>query len=241
MFVKKDVDGVLLKSNYIYRYERKFFIDNMSKCKVEGIIKLNPANFKEIYKERIINNIYFDTLSQNSYSDNVDGNMNRIKSRIRWYGSLFGEIANPTLEFKIKKGLLGKKSSYSLNGFKLDVNFQYKMIMKIIYQANLPQVRMEYIQSQNPILLNTYIRKYYLSSDRKYRITIDSDQAFYKIGNYNNSFSNKYKDNTKIILELKYDENFDNNAHQITNYFPFRLTKSSKYTAGIEKVMNAIQ
>jgi len=94
-----------MRSNNIYRYERKFFIDNMSKRKVESIIKLNPANFKEIYKERIINNIYLDSLSKNSYTDNIDGNMERTKSRIRWYGSLFGEIANPILEFKIKKGL----------------------------------------------------------------------------------------------------------------------------------------
>ena len=94
-----------MRSNNIYRYERKFFIDNMSKRKVESIIKLNPANFKEIYKERIINNIYLDSLSKNSYTDNIDGNMERTKSRIRWYGSSFGEIANPILEFKIKKGL----------------------------------------------------------------------------------------------------------------------------------------
>jgi hypothetical protein len=230
-----------MKRNFIYRYERKFLINNLSKQKVESIIKINPANFKEIYKERIINNIYFDTLSQNSYSDNIDGNMDRIKSRIRWYGTLFGEIANPNLEFKIKKGLLGKKSSYALNGFKLDSNFQHKMIMEIISLSNLPLVTMEYIQHQNPILLNSYSRKYYLSSDKKYRITIDSVQIFYKIGNLNNSFSNKYKDNTNIILELKYDEFSDDNAHQITKYFPFRLTKSSKYTTGIERILGALQ
>ena len=44
-----------------FRYERKYFIENMSRETIETLIKLHPAIFREIYCERRVNNIYFDS------------------------------------------------------------------------------------------------------------------------------------------------------------------------------------
>jgi hypothetical protein len=40
-----------------------------------------------------------------------------------------------------------------------------------------------------------------------------------------------------VIMELKYDECNDLSAEKITNSFPFRLTKSSKYIMGIQATL----
>jgi hypothetical protein len=43
--------------------------------------------------------------------------------RVRWYGSLFGPILRPVMEFKVKQGLAGRKESFPLQPFVLDETF----------------------------------------------------------------------------------------------------------------------
>ena len=43
------------------RFERKFVIPRISKFQVEKFIKTHPGVFSEIFHERQVNNIYFDT------------------------------------------------------------------------------------------------------------------------------------------------------------------------------------
>ena len=116
----------------IYRYERKYFITEITGKDIDYIVKIHPAMFSEIFHERSVNNIYFDSPELNNYFDNIDGNMYRVKSRIRWYGRTFGVIEKPVLELKIKNGLLGRKVSYSLDTFKLDGHFNMQKIVQII-------------------------------------------------------------------------------------------------------------
>jgi SPX domain protein involved in polyphosphate accumulation len=217
------------------RYERKFLITDFSVKDVEQMIKLHPARFSEIYYERVINNIYLDTLGFSNYYDNVEGETERLKARIRWYGELFGTIENPVLEFKIKKGLLGKKESYPLLPFVMDTNFSKEQVKQAI-SATPPQIR-DLINSLKPALLNRYTRKYFISADGQFRITIDSRLTFYRIGYVGNTFLNKSVDYKTTVLELKYDSSMEVEAKQIGNMFPFALTKSSKYLQGIEKAL----
>ena len=46
----------------------------------------------------------------------------------------------------------------------------------------------------------------------------------------------KITDNNSIILELKYDANNDYSSDRISNFFPFRMTKISKYVTGLNKL-----
>ena len=220
----------------IYRYERKYFITQITGKDIDSIVKLHPAIFSEIFHERSVNNIYFDTPELNNYFDNIDGNMYRVKSRIRWYGRTFGVIEKPVLELKIKNGLLGRKVSYSLDTFKLDGHFNMQKIVQIIQNTNIPEIVTIGIKSSQPTLLNKYNRKYFLSADKRYRITIDTNQVFYRIGSQNNFFLNKIKNDLNVILELKYNIDADDDVNRITEHFPFRLTKSSKYISGVEKI-----
>ena len=55
----------------------------------------------------------------------------------------------------------------------------------------------------SPSLMNSYQRSYYLSYDKKYRITVDNNLLFYSI----NPISNYFKtltDEYKVVIESKY-------------------------------------
>jgi SPX domain protein involved in polyphosphate accumulation len=219
-----------------YRYERKFLIRDLSVQEIETIIKLHPNFFSEIYYQRNVNNIYFDSLELESYQDNVTGSAQRVKTRIRWYGELFGLIEKPVLELKIKSNLLGRKESFLLSPFDLNRDFSFKTVFDVIEKSDVTDLIKERFNYLQPVLLNRYKRKYFQSADKKYRITVDSEMSFRKIGKYNNSFLSTVNDKVNVILELKYDYKNEENAKNITNLFPFRLTKSSKYLSGVDSI-----
>jgi len=218
------------------RYERKFLITDYTHLDVEQLIKFHPACFSQIFHERTVNNIYFDTMGLNNYYDNIDGQKQRSKVRIRWYGDLFGKIISPVLEYKIKTGLLGKKESYPLQSFILDHTFDKAQIINATNSDSLPKNIKNEIAQLHPTLLNSYKRKYYLSADKNFRITIDHHLAYYKIGYTENTLINKSIDHHSTVLELKYSSTLEDEAKSIANMFPFTLTKNSKYLQGLERV-----
>lgn len=217
-----------------YRFERKFFIQNIERQSVENIILHHPALFNEIYHERYVNNIYFDSLHFTNFIDNIDGNMFRTKYRIRWYGDIFTMVEKPVLELKIKKGLMGDKKSFPLVPFKLDIGLNASMLNDVIQNSKINSKLKFNLQGQEPVILNRYKRKYYQSYDKKFRITVDDDQSFFKINKYNNTFLQKHHDNNNVIIEIKYDKKYDNEVAQISSQFPFRITKSSKYARVVD-------
>lgn len=218
-----------------WRYERKFVVSGLSKHEVESIILLNPALFAEIFHERKVNNIYFDTIEFDNYLDNIVGFSKRLKVRIRWYGDLFGVVNRPVLEIKIKDGLVGSKISYPLEQFSLSEDITIDTIYEIFKSsAGIPEAVKYELLCTNFSILNNYRRKYYLSADNDFRITIDSDLNYYKIHNYDNTFLNVNEDKITVVVELKYDSDKDSYADSITSHLPFRLYKSSKYVSGIE-------
>ena len=220
-----------------FRYERKFFISDLTRQQVETIVKMHPAFFSEIYHRRFINNIYFDTPGLKNYYDNLDGMAQRKKVRIRWYGELFASIESPLLELKCKYGLMGKKDSFTIPRFEMGRHFAHSEIAAAIEgDPGFPETAKAEFKTLVPVLLNRYSRKYYRSADGNYRITIDTGMVFYAVGNWGNSFAGRITDNDNIVLELKYDAPWDDHADEVTTCFPFRLSRSSKYVTGIQKL-----
>ncbi len=219
-----------------YRYERKFRVTNLNKYEVENSILFHPYFFKEIFHERFINNIYFDTLKYRCLHDNLEGAANRMKIRIRWYGDLFGSIKKPVLEIKNKKGSVGNKMSSAMRSFDFSKDTDIKMLPNFTnYQFEDTDID---FASLIPSILNRYKRKYFMSYDGKYRITIDTEQEFFKIKKDKNNFLESYQDDESVIVELKYNIDDNEECKYITSLFPFRLTKNSKYVNGLEKILN---
>lgn len=219
-----------------YRFERKFLVDDLSLPQLEMIIKLNPGFFTEVFHVRQINNIYFDSYELANYFENVDGQSRRTKVRIRWYEETFGHVNKPVLEFKIKSGLLGLKESFRMKPFEVNEAAFRKPLADFLEESGIPENVSIRLNDLQPTLLNRYKRRYFMSADRKLRLTLDWDLEFFRI----NSDSRQLTHSVKVpsrILELKYSFEDETSAIKVSNAFPFRLTKSSKYVEGINYLM----
>lgn len=219
-----------------YRFERKFVFENKQAAYVESLVKNHPANFHEIFRQRHINNIYFDKPDLDFYFNNSDGKSKRLKVRIRWYGTTFGSIQEPVLEFKIKEGELGMKKSFPLPDFIIENGFNAQNIVQLIRQADLPKAIGEQMNGLQPRLVNSYCRSYYRSFNHHFRFTVDHDLDYFPFSQNHNLFLHKMADWNKVILELKYDQEYATEVDRITRYLPVRLSKFSKYVAGIDKL-----
>ena len=205
------------------RYERKYKIESISPEVVRQVVMNHPASFKKIYPDRKVNNIYFDNPELTAYFDNVSGVANRQKLRVRWYGNDIFKIENPKLEIKIKSNLLGYKKSLPVDHFKLT---DLKALSKeISHKSNTYSIF-------QPTLINAYLRSYYGTTDRKFRITIDRNLQYFSLLNAK-KFTRFQIEDPSVILELKYDEHLDDDAEFILQNIPFRFSKSSKYVTGL--------
>jgi hypothetical protein len=220
------------ESQQDWRYERKFLVGNSDMPMLEQTILSNPMYFRKLYAERQINNIYFDTADFICLVQNVDGQALRRKIRLRWYGDTFGHITKPVLEIKIKEALVGRKRRYKLQPFYLSKSFDKQTVSHCFANSDLPETVASSLRTMPPTLLNSYIRRYYISANRQYRLTLDYNLKFYTIAAGGKTAFRQRKSND-LIIEIKYDADYDDNVDQITNAFPFRLTKSSKYVQGI--------
>jgi SPX domain protein involved in polyphosphate accumulation len=217
-----------------FRHERKFIIDQLCHQEIEHLIKYNPAMFSEIFYERRVNNIYFDSLGLTNYHENLSGISERLKIRIRWYGKVFGVIKKPVLELKIKKNELNQKMSFPLKAFMLDKKLSLKLLQKVFLKSNLPEWLSESLKLYSPVFLNSYKRKYFISADKKCRITLDKDLCFFRINNKNNSFYENIKKREFYVLEVKYLPQDHEKIPKITNHLLFRLSAHSKYVSGVD-------
>lgn len=219
-----------------FRYERKFLAEGISVEQVHSIIKLHPAMFVMAYPARFVNNLYLDTEEMGNYFDNVDGVENRQKVRIRWYGDLFGEILKPVLELKVKRGLVGTKFQYPFTPFQLGRGFSRNHYRAAMAQTQLPSLLTGAMRMLNIVLLNRYYRWYYATKDGRFRITLDTQMQFHHVAQLNNHFVHQQSEHNYFVVELKYQLQDEREAQRVSSSLPFRVSKSSKYIQGIERV-----
>lgn len=219
-----------------FRYERKFMVDQLDVFQVRAMVKRHPGMFYEPYPPRYVNNLYLDTKGMDNYFANVNGVGERRKVRIRWYEELFQDIEKPVLEFKFKRGLVGTKRAYRIAPFSLDHRFDHRYCQEILRQTDLPAHVMYHMLELNVVLCNRYHRYYFATRDQRFRVTLDTEMTFYQVKRANNRFVHKHADYKHIIVELKYLEPMDMEAQRVAGFFPFNVTKSSKYVTGIERV-----
>jgi SPX domain protein involved in polyphosphate accumulation len=182
--------------------------------------------FKRHYTDRKINSFYYDTITNKSISDNIDGISNRDKLRLRWYGE--NRLPNDcTLEIKHKRNSVGFKSNLH---FKNLINFNCHNSLRNILIKNSNGLFKEYLKFYSfPVSLITYDRSYYRSINKKIRLTIDSDISYFKQYNNNFNFHNTMQLNPSIIIEFKFDICDRQFLSHNLQDFPFRISKNSKY------------
>ena len=222
----------LINKKIPWRYERKYIIPSKISNDIEYLILTSRANFNEAYNERLINSIYLDNDNFDFYRSSIEGSYIRNKIRFRWYGK--NTYSNINLEIKSKHGVVGRKRNYKLP--KADVksltNFNYTKILNITNE--LEHDSSICFANLGMKLYVSYIRKYFLSFDEKYCITIDRNLKFSRL-DYNQNMNNLILiDDNSVILEIKYNVEDDELAYRLQENLPIRLDKFSKYTRGID-------
>ena len=215
-----------------FRFERKF-TTTVPYREAMGFIRSNPALYTEIYQERYINNIYFDDLRLSNYFANDDGIKDRLKTRVRWYGDLSGDVAKPALEIKVKRGWAGEKPTFRLQPFRFHSNFTMWDAQDIFRRSDLPGWIRQRVASESPSVVNRYARRYFLSADGNCRLTIDRDLRFYRVPHPGAFVPRFYEPRATLIIELKYLCRGDHAIDRFTNDFRFRMNKFSKYANGV--------
>jgi hypothetical protein len=217
------------------RYERKFRIESCSRSVAEHTILRHRALFREIFHERYVNSIYYDTTDLRLYFQNVDGDAERDKVRIRWYGDLIGTHPNTVLERKRKYGLVGTKESTSIGALNFVPGVSGRELVAAIDREGVPELLRATSRSLRPVLHVRYRRRYYRTVCGRFRVTIDDKLSFVRLVPGFNSLAHRASDSA-IILELKYALDDDAAAVAIASALPFRMTRNSKYVVGVDKL-----
>lgn len=197
----------------------------MSARGVRSYLDMHPLGFSELYPDRQVNNIYLDTPELDLFTENVHGDAERKKYRIRWYGEDLTVAKDPVLEIKRKLNELGDKV---LQPLEHDLDLKNNRIIR------------EYIEEHcrtgldlGPVLMNSYKRSYLTSFDGRFRATIDWDLRFHSL-NYPMLEPDMFAKDDAVILEVKYEREFDNEWKKCSGNIPFRVGKNSKYVIGVQ-------
>jgi SPX domain protein involved in polyphosphate accumulation len=212
------------------RYEIKYvYPDNYADFLARDVLSL-PGIFSEIYYERQVNNVYYDTPALTDYFDARNGIPRRSKTRVRWYGEL-GEIKNPTLERKLKKGFAGAKSSASLAEYRLGENIA---ALKEISQDGYMVPGLFEVANRIPTLVNTYKRRYFATPDDLCRITVDYDLRYYSLTSVETGFGISGE---RTVLEVKFEQEDLPLASELMQALGRHIGKNSKYVHGVSWVL----
>lgn len=219
------------------RQEIKCVVDGLSGHSFETWVKTQLAGFNSVYPDRIINNMYFDTVDLRCFTDNLAGISKRTKCRLRWYGDN-KESKQAVLEFKLKHNRLGKKESYNISFKKPFLETKFSELCNEIRKQLPPEASILFSNINNPILINRYSRSYYAANDGMARITVDGGLVTYdqRFGLRPNL---KHKANTPnfTILECKFLSVESGSVKSLVSSLPHRVTKSSKYAIGVQAIL----
>ena len=204
----------------IFRYERKFIINNMTIPELENLLRNSTLKFKKDFPGRNVNSIYFDDHKSKSILENLDGNNFKTKFRLRWYGDK-KQIGSPILELKKKQSYINSKELFKIRNFK-KTKFSKNNIDLILKAL---KKNYNFLLNKSAISSTHYNRLYFVSSINDIRATVDFNINYFDI--QNSIKLNKYSET--IILEIKYKNYDDKMVRQNLENISFRISKNSKY------------
>jgi len=214
------------------RYELKFVAEPTEYHRVLNWLSHHNLCLKSEYPDRQVNNIYFDSFNHSSYCENIYGSSSKSKVRFRWYGCS-REPINGSLEIKCKRNQLNWKLIYKVQGAPGENSNDWKTIRSNIRQQ-LPLEGRKWIEMNPlPVLINRYKRKYFISNDKKIRVTLDSDLQIYdQTRKLSPNYSLKANLPKVLVLEIKFDRKLRNYAVSMLGDIPLRASRFSKYVSG---------
>lgn len=220
------------------RYEVKFAGSQADLPRVQAWIDTNRCGLFRAFPDRVVHSVYLDTFDLSAYQDNVAGISQRAKMRFRWYGE---GLAPPrgTLEIKCRKDSIGWKWSWPIEQT-LDLQALTWQSFLDTIKRPLPDAFRFMLEANATVsLVNRYVRSYFESRDRRLRVTLDRDLAFFpQMGRARPALLHGARHPDAVVLELKCavaDRGLG--ARALANV-PLRASRHSKYAVGVESLLN---
>jgi hypothetical protein len=210
------------------RVEIKYDIFSIKKFFLENWIKSQKSLIKK-YPNRIIKTIYYDSFDLGAAIQNLSGESNRVKYRLRYYIES-GIITDTKFEIKIKKNDINYKKIINL-GRKIEDIDLMNPLSHLLKNNNIEDdlvYNVCLVKKLYPILEISYLRSYYNFFNSI--VTVDKNIT-YQIKN-KNYYLKKVIDDSNV-LELKILISDLKDQKKLKNIIPFRLTRFSKYTKGL--------
>jgi len=218
------------------RYELKFVTYDVNYFLIKHWIKMSQHNFFREYNNRIVNNIYFDSLNFKSFTDNVDGQSKRVKTRYRWYGK-FEKQSYGNMEFKIKRNVFGYKKTYNIKDLIINEKKNFRYINNKIFNELPQNIGIFFKQNDNPQIINQYEREYFKTKNQEFSVTIDRNIKIFDQRKSNNpNISRKTISQNYIVLEIKFDRKSRKDIEDLISNIPIRISKNSKYINAFRSV-----
>lgn len=217
------------------RREVKFISNEIFLSKILTWVSTSRLFLTKQFKQRSVNNIYYDTYGYDAYSDNLDGISKRVKLRYRWYGNN-RTPNNGAIEIKKRLNALGFKDVYKIS---LPVNILSHNELKKNIRKNIPKERIPFLDYYSqPIILNCYDRNYFISQCKKIRVTIDTNHKV-----YDQRFSDRINTTIKaniaqyIVVELKFHPELTEYVSAKIYDIPMRISRNSKYINSVNSIL----
>jgi hypothetical protein len=224
-----------------YRSEIKFVCYKQNYSLIKNWIKFHKFNFFKEYEDRNINNIYFDSLDYKAFNDNLVGLPSRLKVRYRWYGNLFSDNKKNegSLEFKFKKNIYGYKKVFKIKDLTLNLNSYWKEIKNKIIKELTPEYKILFDKNSEKILINRYKREYFISRNKKLRVTLDRNIEVFDqrraLVKPNFKFKNFTQDH--LVIEFKFNKEDKVFLNDLDINIPIKASRNSKYINGVRSVL----
>lgn len=217
------------------RFEIKFLADPDAAPLIAQHIRFHPAGFRKSFPERVVSNLYFDNELADGYDANLAGVSERAKVRLRWYASRW-DTEGAKLEVKFKRNQIGWKLHFDAPAQQLRHGGSWRDFVTELGDG-LPQAGAAWLAPlSRPVLINRYRRKYFISADNRFRITIDD-----RIETFNQWLSGRInlrchpgRPTNVTVVELKFGITDRDRAQSIIDRLPLRRSRFSKYAEAAE-------
>lgn len=218
------------------RHEVKFVALALRLRELEHWVRVHPMGFVEAYPPRRVNNVYFDNDALFAFHENLVGASSRSKLRLRWYGDTFAPEQG-ILEVKRRRNMVGWKLSRTTPGFDLE-RHDWRRLRRSLAAHLDPEIRIWFDASPRPVILNRYMRRYYLSRDGKVRVTLDDQQTVYdeRFGSRPNVSHRSNLPDT-MVVEFKFAPRDRLEGSRATQGIPIRISRNSKYVIGVQSLV----
>ena len=216
------------------RYEVKLTAPETYLPRLMAILRCHPRALSPLYPPRWVNNIYFDSQDLSRLNQNYAGVNERSKLRYRWYGKdLSGRGGH--LEFKLKTGRLGWKQSFPLHG-EVDLSsVNWTRVLDLV-RSSLPEdVRASSRHIDQPVLINRYRRRYFMTANGRVRVTVDTQQRYWnQWATTRPNLRFPTQPPGTLVVEVKAHRSATDEVRRVLEGLPLHVSKNSKYVEGCE-------